>query len=928
MALLMLNNSIDSFWYDQDQKLLANPFFIGKFGHGEDEWHFRDKRGSVTKIDFSVFDLPAFKVESTVTFKKDDRTWVLSSKEYAKVLCLILLTPKSLRFLLPAYQMTMHILAFLHERHAVALTATLLDDFWTSFMGRSVDRNGFFNRVSVPSYRGTIQPVSLARLRNQLSALGITGVIEQKFTHKKMEKSLDNVCQSQHSMTLNEFKKGHSFNFLGLEMGQYYVDYLNHIYQTNFIYAAACKKAMSTMLEVIDKANVTESKSRSRLIHSIFVGLSGDSLETEQIITKGLYHQELKAMTEKVLVAEYNQRFEAVCSLRNDNIDSLVLELDLGARFDSVEVIRVLMLQKFYDLKVHKSPEDVWRGYLSSLDKSFIDSQSLNSITVDDVYTKMHLIVSKQKLVGKKCLTSIQAWVAGLMVTSALSTYESLKALLDIQFHAMTTLIVAWTGYRHSEYGFPLSAIRTVPNRDILDNAHVPVRFKLKWLVPKTNRGTKIDREVTSQCYQIAAQLNELFGNRHDEPCLYALTGINTNRVKGYKSECFIERRVKVNWVGFVKNYQPFNEVMRLNDLLQKSCILTSQEQSEIETLSLKYPVDTARYRHLLSSATEVKSDWLRLSNTGFAGAMAQKKFKLSLVAYSQGYPVDNRDHQEIIDKYLSSGTREQLQSGKINLDDKKTMRDINFQILEGVRYPSPHALRHTWAEAVLTRYQGDVGAVIRHQFCHLDGSFFMAYLRGKDARGLILSAKQRYLNSIIEMLIIELEPFDEQHSGGFSRFVQKATQLTQVKTASEIRALREKIAGRVIDIQPSRFAVCIPRDGGESRAKCAKMGSLNPQDAKPEFCLDCINAWITEGNIRGIWQTIQPMVKEAMQPKGIGFLLESHLPALTSSWRRIKELRNARNRDSVDRILAAIEEAVDSIKAKMKVEAERYGYE
>ncbi|WP_277435696.1 hypothetical protein [Vibrio sp. 1151_11] len=189
-------------------------------------------------------------------------------------------------------------------------------------------------------------------------------------------------------------------------------------------------------------------------------------------------------------------------------------------------------------------------------------------------------------------------------------------------------------------------------------------------------------------------------------------------------------------------------------------------------------------------------------------------------------------------------------------------------------------------------------------------------------------SAKQRYLNSIVELLIIESIQFDEQHSGGFSRFVQKATQLTQVKTESELLVLRETIAGRIIDIQPSRFAVCIPRDGGESRAKCAKMGSLNPQDAKLEFCLNCTNAWITEGNIRGIWQTIQPMVKEAMHPKGIGFLLEAHLPALTSSWRRIKELRNSKNGESVDKILSAIDSAVDSIKRKIAVEAEQYGYE
>ncbi len=79
----------------------------------------------------------------------------------------------------------------------------------------------------------------------------------------------------------------------------------------------------------------------------------------------------------------------------------------------------------------------------------------------------------------------------------------------------------------------------------------------------------------------------------------------------------------------------------------------------------------------------------------------------------------------------------------------RKTMMDIVSELLEGVRYPSPHAFRHIWAESVLTRYQGDVGAVIRHQFAHLDNSFFMAYLRDKDVRGLMQSAKQRYLKLI-----------------------------------------------------------------------------------------------------------------------------------------------------------------------------------
>ena len=181
------------------------------------------------------------------------------------------------------------------------------------------------------------------------------------------------------------------------------------------------------------------------------------------------------------------------------------------------------------------------------------------------------------------------------------------------------------------------------------------------------------------------------------------------------------------------------------------------------------------------------------------------------------------------------------------------------------------------------------------------------------------------YLNSLVELLIIESEQVGEKYVGGLAQFVKKATSLTQVKDDNVILALREAVSGRIIDVQVNPFATCIPRDGADSRAKCSKMGSLNPQDAKPEFCLNCTNALITEGNIKGIWQVIQPMVKEAFQENAFGFLLEVHLPTLKSSWKRIKELRNEKNADSVDKILAAITKAMNAIERKVKEEEELY---
>ncbi|EGR3113866.1 hypothetical protein CGI03_09425 [Vibrio parahaemolyticus] len=926
MALTVLKNPIDSFWHDQNLKLTVNPFFMSEQGDVySDIWRFKAKSNcSTTTLDFSWFDLPVFNHEAIATYLKDGHDFPLNAKEYAKLVCLSVISPTSTENALLAYQMMRHLFAFLKENSATSLTVSSLESFWTSFMGRTVNQYGFVNRISTPAYRGAIAQVQFHKVRNNLKALGVVGVIDHSLTKKKIEKSLDDVCQSQYSTTLAEFKKGGSFNFLGLELGQYYVDYLNQVYQNDFLYASVCR----LVFESIDTKYGMKSldyKLSNGLREVMLIAILRGVEYKPAAHRAGINFNALAVEVKDALFEEYSKRFELVTSLKDQSIEALVIELGLSSRSDSVELIRVLMLKKYLGLEGHKTSHEVWQGYLLSLDKTFLEAESFSQLSVDDVYEKMQAIVSKQRLGRESFLADIGAWANKQLSHSEFKTYKSFKAILNIPLYAMTNLVVAWTGYRQSEFGFPLSAIHSEPNLDILDNAHVPFRFKLKWLVPKTGGSTKINREITSQCYQVAAQLNEVFGHEGDEPCLYSYTG-KAKKENVNQSETYINARVKANWEGFVRAYQPFNDVIKLDTLNGKHTTrLTIDEQKELELLSVKYSIGSARYKNLLSCAQEVKKDWLRLSCTTFNSVKAHNALKGSLILFSKGEPLENTKHQEIIETYLSDETKALLTSGSVDLNDTKTMMDIVSELLEGVRYPSPHAFRHIWAESVLTRYQGDVGAVIRHQFAHLDNSFFMAYLRDKDVRGLMQSAKQRYLNSLVELLIIESEQIGEKYVGGLAQFVKKATSLTQVKDDNRMLALREAVSGRIIDIQVNPFATCIPRDGADSRAKCSKMGSLNPQDAKPEFCLNCTNALITEGNIKGIWQVIQPMVKEALQEHAFGFLLEAHLPTLKSSWKRIKELRNEKNADSVDKILAAITKAMNAIESKVKEEEELY---
>jgi hypothetical protein len=913
------------FWKNQNEKLLSNPCFLKEEGTlFDDVLCFMNNKNYVTRIDFSLFDLPHIKIDGAANINIDGQCYSLSAKDYAKLFILACIPATNTNHLLGAYQVVVHIFAFLNRNHSLVLSSSNVEDFFGSILVESVNELGFYNRISPPSYSGVVKPSSPPKVRNKLQALGVVGVIDNRLTLIKVEKSLDAVCRSQLGFTLNEYKQGGSYNFLGLELGQYYVDYLRQVYQKDYLYMLVYKKTINKMIKKYDFSSFC-SKSSNRINSVMLSAFIGIDLNKNRHNTKGINHENLQIDIHKTAYTFYKKHFEEAMSLNDECIEELVLKLGLGMRFDAVEVIRILMLQKFHGLEGHKTKEEVWGGYLASLDKTFIDSNKLVVMTVDDVYAQMKLIVNAKKLRKIVFLNNVKNWGASLLKNCFKTDFNSFKAELNTIAHAMTNLVVAWLGYRKSEFGFPLNAIHIEANTDILDNSHVPFRFKLKWLVPKTNGKTKIDREITSQCYQISAQLNDLFDAQEDSPCLYdyATKNFQAHNVSGR----MIESRIKASWRGFVLNYQPFNDALLLNDLMRKNIeVLSSLDEYEIERLGNTYDTRSARYKHLLSTAQEVKQDLKRLNCISFNGSKAQAKFKKSLECYVKTSEIQNPHHKELVDTYLSDETKMLLRSGNVELN-RKTMKDISSELLQGVRYPSPHAFRHIWAEAVLTRYQGDIGAVIRHQFCHLDGSFFMAYLRNKDARDLIKGARQCYFNSIVNLLILDSDKVGHEYIGGFARYVKKATELTKVVNESEIKSLRDRINGRIISIQPSHFAICVPRDGGEKRAKCAKFGSINPQDAKPEFCLNCTNAVITSGNIRGIWTTIQPMAKEALNEATMGFMLEAHLPTLRSGYKRIKELQpSSQNKEAVTKILNTIERAISSIESKLKHEELIYG--
>lgn len=888
---LTLSTPLIEFWNELNDKLLANPKFLGDLGDVySDVLYFLHPRGTNKSIlDFTVFDAPSLKADRIATITLDGIEYHLSSKEYAKIAVVLLIDQRNSRSAKSTFNMLSHLIGLIVREDFRYISNANIDFFLTSFLTESIDQGEWFNRLSPPSYGSSFGVLNIVDCRFTLEGWGVTGVISPSLTKKKYLDSMSRVCKSVMDTSLSEYKKGGSFNLLTLEVGQYYIDHMKWVYEEHFFYGYICNEAINTVTE---KMSLLESPSlashRNVLMQTIAnkYRVSNSSRSSREMYDCDSIHYEMKS----ALFQQYSSNFEKFHSLKEDNICKLVEDIGLDLRFDSVEVIRVLMLQRFYPFDCDKSPEDVWRAYLLSLEKTEINSVDIKTISVEDIYSRMSKLVSVKKLKKKDFFNYLSVWLCDLLGGEGKHTFRKLKEEINRINSAATSLIVAWLGYRKSEFGFPLSAISVESNLDILDHSYVPFRFKLLWVVPKTNGKTKINREITSQCYLLASQLNDLFKPNESEPCLYS--GLQKNQTVSNVSGNYIDMVVKRNWPDFVENYKPFREIQYLESLAKTpKSKLTSNEANALYLLQSKYEISSHRFQHLKSTHESLLTDLLKIKCTGFFHSQSQIEFKKALLEFKAKGEISNNAFKEVVDNYLSDETKLWIRSEDSNLD-QKGMYAIGRELCQDVKLPIPHAFRHIWAEAVLNRYQGDVGAVVRHQFCHMDDSFFMAYLRDKEVKTIVAAARIRVTNSIVDSLLLDAEKEGRRYIGGFSRFVKKSASLTQALTKGELRNLRDRIADRVISIQPSHFATCIPREGTENIAKCSEMGEMMPHNAKPEFCLGCINAIVNSDNIKGIWITVQPFVKECLDDEIMGFMVQSHLPTLRSAYQRINELQ------------------------------------
>lgn len=876
-------------------------------------WRFRHLIRTI-KVDFTLFEQALVQFAETVTVRFDGLYISLNIIELAKLIWLevasgIKVNRISYRQIIDNLALLFH---YLQTQQLDQLDALDVEGFYGLCLTQDVTIGGIKKRLSAPAYSNRFEPLTLKKLKQALSRYGVTNVVGY-ISEKKAASALNEACLSIMNMTRRDYCEGGSFNYLGLDVGKHYIDHCLHLFEKHCAYISAIRhthKALFNAQKGNKELNLNKM-STSRILGRI---LSGQTIQTIRGISGLKAHAEEKVVAIESFV---HQRFvEAyvsaeliVSAFKLDTINRIAKECHLPERYDAQEFIRALLFVDVFG-EHGKSKQAIWQEYQATLCKAALPYEDgALSVSLPEFASITACILSELK-------TEIPADTQGMRAflksqSNALPTPFDKHPLNGMEyFNKMASMIedagltgfVGLTGWRASEYGFSLSNIDIDINADPLDNHYTPWRFHVRWKVPKTSSNTPLPREITLGSYILAAQLAHLNLSDKTAPAVYQAT---TGNQKEDAASC-IQKAMPTCWADFVNHYSIFKDI-EVWQYLNDKASLTREDETVLNTLESTYRFDEAPMRAMIKMKKELNESLPRVLLA--QGQNHTKNFSYRLRAYIEGNAPS--DIAALLDTHFSEETKAKLKSGEVELD-KAGVRFVRGEFLGDAVYPTAHAFRHIFAEAVLRRYRGDVGRFIRAHFKHLDERFFMAYLRDKEFRIIQQIATRHVINSLVRLHMDSIEDEHREYAGGVDRFLSKAVAITHVYSDEEQKEkLAQAAVKRVLAIKSNPWASCLLRDGTQQNAKCSINGEPQRQNAQPRLCLGCLNADISEGNYIGIVVYIKQDVAACRTPELPWFIKEPHYHTVTLALKRMEELRQNSNNPTYDKFIAHLKETL-----------------
>jgi hypothetical protein len=870
-------------------------------------WKINDIRGSqVITLDFSLFNKAHVKFVEHLAVNYNEQEIRLFLPDIAKAIWLMAVEGKaSYRNLYyGAYHFIALLFSFLKEIGSDVLTQAEWVNFYAFCLTQNVAQEGVVKRLSTPAHNSRFEPLSLHHLIKCAERCGVVS-FAGAVSLKKSQAALNEACLSVMGKTLADYKAGGSFNFLGLDIAKHYVDHCYNLFDTHSVFITAIRQTEKWWSSEAARNTALELK-RQYVMRTLGAVLSGAAIEyiplsvgcDKKNLSESLIHRQFRKY--------YKQAQQRINPFKIDTVEHIVSACELPDRYDSQEFIRALLFVNVFGAH-GKSKDAIYQEYKATLEKSDtplkvslaeIEAHSREVIDSLEITLPSHKNGMRHffKDQGQHLPISLEDYHSNGMIY-----FASMSTMIE---DAGVTCFLGLTGWRASEYGFALSNIEVELNHDPLDNQYTPWRFHARWKVPKTSGETPLDREVTLSCYILAAHLADLNCADDNKPALYR---VSTEKQLVDSEKC-IQDAVNPCWSDFVTHYCLFTDIDRWQ-VLGSTGQLSEDESKELDTLKSTYRFESSQMTELIRMKDKLRSELPRVE-------LAQKQgvgyyFGAKLREYLAGQATP--DVAALFDEYLSDETKQSLASGEVELDNVG-VRFVRGEFLGDAAYPSPHAFRHMWAEAVLRRYRGDVGRFIRAHFKHLDERFFMAYLRGKEMKAIVNVSKRAVVNSIVQTQLDSLGDDNRGYAGGLDRFLGKAVGITKILSHEDYKALAENVSQRVADIKPNPSADCLLREGTEKTAKCSIDGVPQRQNASPRLCLGCINGSIAEGHFNGIVVYTQQDVNACRNPKLPWFIKEPYFHTVNSALKRVKELKENSGKSKYDPFIKHLEETLKMV--------------
>lgn len=876
-------------------------------------WRFRSPKQTIT-VDFTLFEQPSVQFVDTVTVRFDGWYISLNLIEFAKlvwleVVSVIKVGPASYHQVIDILALLFH---YLHAKQSDQLDVLDAEEFYGFCLTQNVTKGGIKKRLSAPAYVIRFEPLTLKKLKQLLNRYGVTNVVGD-ISEKKALLALNEACLSIMGITQLDYKRGGSFNYLGLDVGKHYIDHCLHIFEQHCVSISAIRHTHKALFDTQqhDKNLKLHKESTSMILGKVLHGQSVEVIRESSGFKKMSYEKiaAIESFVHQQFFKAYASTELIVNAFKLDTINRIASECHLPERYDAQEFIRALLFVDVFG-EHGKSKQAIWEEYQATLCKAALpDEGAALSVTLPEFESITVCILSELKkeipadTQGMRVFLKSQSNALPIPFDKhSLNGMEYFNKMASMIEDAGATGFVGLTGWRASEYGFSMSNIDIDINPDALDNQYTPWRFHVRWKVPKTSGNTPLPREITLGSYILAAQLAHLNLANKTDPAVYQATTVKQKADAASE----IIKAMPTCWADFVHHYSIFKDIEAWQCLKNKVS-LTEKDEIALNTLESAYRFDEAPMRAIIKMKKELND---ALPRVLLAQELDHRKiFGIRLRAYTEGNA--SSDITALFDTHLCEETKTRLKSGEVELD-KAGVRFVRGEFLGDAVYPTSHAFRHIFAEAVLRRYRGDVGRFIRAHFKHLDERFFMAYLRDKEYRIIQQIATRHVINSVVRLHMDSIEDEYREYAGGVDRFLSKAVAITHVYSDEERKEkLVQAAVKRVLAIKSNPWASCLLRDGTQQNAKCSVNGEPQRQNAQPRLCLGCLNADIAEGNYIGIVVYIKQDVAACRNPELPWFIKEPHYHTVVFALKRIEELRQNSNNPTYDKFIPHLKETL-----------------